>query len=120
VQKHSQSLTLRREQIFSGGVQIITLRITLRLLFRKKFEGRIMMLTIWLAILFMRLLDLLALALVSDCDDCGFDDLGVYLFGGIIVAVLAGLAFAYVRMRAQNRNGAASEFISISSQRMEK
>ena len=74
------------------------------------------MLTIWLAILLLRLLDLLALALISlDCDECGFDDLGGYLFGGIIAAVLAGLAFAYVRMRAQNRNDAASEFISISS-----
>ena len=78
------------------------------------------MLTIWLAILFMRLLDLLTLALISDCDDCVFDDLGVYLFGGIIAAVMAGLGFAYVRMRAQNRNSAASEFISISSQKQEK
>lgn len=78
------------------------------------------MLMIWLAMLFMRSFDLLILALVSDCDDCVFDDLGVYLFGGIVAAVMAGLAFAFVRMRAQNRNSAASEFISISSRKTEE
>jgi hypothetical protein len=78
------------------------------------------MLTIWLAAIFIRALDALALALISDCDDCGFDALGTYLFGGIIVAVMAGLALAFLRLRSQDRSGAAAEFISISSHKSEK
>ena len=56
-----------------------------------------------------------ALIVLSDCDDCGFNDLGKLLFGGVILAVLVGIAVSLVVRRAKEKNSTASEFVSIRS-----
>jgi hypothetical protein len=57
-----------------------------------------------------------AALLVSDCDECGFNDLGKLLFGGVALAILAGVAvsvFVWKRKEKQPRN--SEEFFSIRS-----
>jgi hypothetical protein len=54
---------------------------------------------------------LYAVIVLSDCDECGFNDLGKLLFGGVILAVLVGIAVSLWLRRA--KDSAASEFVSI-------
>jgi len=56
-----------------------------------------------------------ALIVLSDCDDCGFNDLGKLLFGGVILAVLVGIAVSLLVRRAKEKNSTASSFVSIQS-----
>jgi hypothetical protein len=56
---------------------------------------------------------LYALVVLSDCDECGFNDLGKLLFGGFILAVLVGIAISLLRRRAREKNSASTEFVSI-------
>jgi hypothetical protein len=58
---------------------------------------------------------LLALMAVADCDECGFNDLGKLLFGGLILAVLVGIAVSVIRHRAQRGTSESSNFVSIRS-----
>ena len=55
-----------------------------------------------------------AAMIVSDCDECGFNDLGKLLFGGLILAVLIGVGASLFWRRAKEKNGASS-FVSIKS-----
>jgi len=49
---------------------------------------------------------------VADCDECGFNDLGKLLFGGLILAVIVGILVSVLRHRI--RLGSDSpEFVSI-------
>jgi hypothetical protein len=57
---------------------------------------------------------LFALIVATDCDECGFNDLGKLLFGGLILAILVGIAVSVIRFRAQ-RETSTSDFISIRS-----
>jgi hypothetical protein len=34
---------------------------------------------------------------VTDCDECGFNDLGKLLFGGLILAVIVGILISVLR-----------------------
>lgn len=52
-----------------------------------------------------------AVIVLSDCEGCGFNDLGKLLFGGVILAVLVGIAVSLWLRRA--KDSAASEFVSI-------
>ncbi len=52
--------------------------------------------------------------LVSDCDDCGFDNLGLLLFGGLVLAIGVGVVFTLIRLRLRNNKAQTSPFISIS------
>jgi len=53
-----------------------------------------------------------AAMIVSDCEECGFNDLGKLLFGGLVVALLVGVgASLYWRRRTENRSD--SDFVSI-------
>ena len=54
-----------------------------------------------------------ALLLISDCDECGFNDLGRMLFGGLILAVLAGVAISLLVRRIKEKEGRQSNFVSI-------
>jgi len=54
-----------------------------------------------------------ALILASDCDQCDFKDLGKLLFGGLAVAVLAGIGISIWLRRAKDKNTASSGFVSI-------
>ena len=53
--------------------------------------------------------------LVSDCDECGFNDLGKLLFGGLILAVLVGVGGSLLWRRKKEKEISASEFVSIKS-----
>ncbi len=56
---------------------------------------------------------LYALAVLSDCDECGFNDLGKLLFGGLILAVMVGIAVSLLLRRAREKDAASTEFVSI-------
>ena len=58
---------------------------------------------------------LYALIIAADCDDCGFNDLGTMLFGGVIAAILVGIAISVLLRRLKEKSTAASEFVSIMS-----
>jgi len=55
--------------------------------------------------------------LVSDCDECGFNDLGKLLFGGLILAILMGVGGSLLWRRMREKESRASEFVSIKSPR---
>jgi hypothetical protein len=56
---------------------------------------------------------LYAVVVISDCDDCGFNDLGKLLFGGVILAILAGVAISVLLRRFKETDSAKSGFVSI-------
>ena len=56
-----------------------------------------------------------AALLVSDCDECGFNDLGKLLFGGMLAAIIVGLAVSILVRRAKNSRPDESQFVSIRS-----
>ena len=51
--------------------------------------------------------------LVSDCDECGFNDLGKLLFGGLVLAILVGVGGSLLWRRIKEKENSASEFVSI-------
>ena len=51
--------------------------------------------------------------LISDCDECGFNDLGKLLFGGLILAVLVGVGGSLLWRRMKEKQSSESEFVSI-------
>ena len=53
--------------------------------------------------------------LAADCDDCGFNDLGKLLLGGLMAAILAGIVISVLLRRMRERASAASGFVSIMS-----
>ena len=59
--------------------------------------------------------DIYAALIVSDCDDCGFNDLGKMLFGGLILALLAGVAVSVLWRRLKERESGPGNFVSIRS-----
>ena len=56
---------------------------------------------------------LYALIIASDCDECGFNDLGKLLFGGVLAAILAGVVISVLIRRLKERVPASSGFVSI-------
>jgi hypothetical protein len=55
--------------------------------------------------------------LISDCDECGFNDLGKLLFGGLILAILFGVGGSLLWRRMREKSAGASEFVSIRANR---
>jgi hypothetical protein len=55
-----------------------------------------------------------AALILSDCDECGFNDLGKLLLGGLVLAVLAGVG-ASLFWRKRKENNLQSDFVSIRS-----
>ena len=58
---------------------------------------------------------LYAIIIASDCDECGFNDLGKLLFGGVLAAILVGVVISVLVRRMKERSPASSGFVSIRS-----
>ena len=50
---------------------------------------------------------------VSDCDECGFNDLGKLLFGGLAAAILVGIAVSVIVRKRKESHTQTSDFVSI-------
>ena len=48
----------------------------------------------------------------SDCEDCGFNDLGTLLFGGVLAAIIVGVGVSVVLRRYKDKSPSL-EFVSI-------
>jgi hypothetical protein len=55
----------------------------------------------------------------ADCEECGFNDLGKLLFGGMILALVVGVG-ASLWWRRQKENDSKSDFVSIRSDEFQK
>ena len=58
---------------------------------------------------------LYAVIVFSDCDECGFNDLGKLLFGGVLLAILVGVVISVLLRRLKEKAPASSGFVSIRS-----
>jgi hypothetical protein len=68
------------------------------------------------ALIFAGLQDALyAVIVVSDCEECGFSDLGRLLFGGVILASLTGVMISVLLRLRKEKTPGASGFVSIRS-----
>lgn len=56
-----------------------------------------------------------AALLAGDCDECGFNDLGKMLFGGLALAVLVGVTVSLWYRRKRNHDSDSTGFVSIRS-----
>ena len=56
---------------------------------------------------------MLMMMFVSDCDDCGFNDLGKLLFAGLAAAILVGIAVSVIVRKRKESHAQTSEFVSI-------
>jgi hypothetical protein len=54
-----------------------------------------------------------AALVISDCDECGFNDLGKQLFGGMILAIVLGIVISILWRRAKDRQLKSTAFVSI-------
>jgi hypothetical protein len=60
---------------------------------------------------------LYAVIVVADCDECGFNDLGKLLLGGVVAAILVGVAISVLLRRMKEETSHSSSFVSISPSR---
>ena len=58
--------------------------------------------------------------LVSDCDECGFNDLGKLLFGGLILAILVGVGGSLLWRRMKEKESSESSFVSIRADELKR
>jgi len=58
---------------------------------------------------------LYAVIVVSDCDECGFNDLGKLLLGGVFGAIVVGIAISVLLRRLKEKQPHSSGFVSIHS-----
>jgi hypothetical protein len=56
-----------------------------------------------------------AALVVSDCEECGFNDLGKLLFGGLALAILVGIAVSIFVWKRREKQPQDSEFVSLRS-----
>ncbi len=49
---------------------------------------------------------------LTDCDECGFNDLGKLLLGGLILALIVGILISVLRWRLDHKTN-STEFVSI-------
>ena len=54
-----------------------------------------------------------AALIVSDCEECGFNDLGKLLFAGLAAAILIGIAVSVIARKRKESHPQTSEFVSI-------
>ena len=58
---------------------------------------------------------LYAVIVATDCDECGFNDLGKLLFGGVIASILVGIVVSIMLRHLKEKAAASTEFVSILS-----
>lgn len=58
-------------------------------------------------------ISMLMMMLVSECDECGFNDLGKLLFGGLAAAMLVGIAVSVIVHKRKESHTQTSDFVSI-------
>lgn len=58
---------------------------------------------------------LYAVIVATDCDECGFNDLGKLLFGGVIASILVGIVVSIMLRHLKEKSAASTEFVSIMS-----
>jgi hypothetical protein len=56
-----------------------------------------------------------AALVISDCDECGFNDLGKLLFGGLALAILVGVTVSILVWKRREKQPQRPEFFSIRS-----
>lgn len=56
---------------------------------------------------------LYAVIVALDCEDCGFNDLGTLLFGGVFAAVVMWIALSILLRRIKEKAPNASAVVSI-------
>jgi hypothetical protein len=56
---------------------------------------------------------LYAVIVASDCEDCGFNDLGKLLLGGVLAAIVVGAVISVWLRRMKETGVGSSEFVSI-------
>jgi hypothetical protein len=56
---------------------------------------------------------LYAVIVASDCDDCGFNDLGKLLLGGVLGAIVVGAVISVWLRRMKEKGVGSSELVSI-------
>lgn len=61
----------------------------------------------------LRNLALFAICLAQEADVSDFNDLGVLLFGGFVLALGVAIAFTFVKLRLRDKKPPRGEFISI-------
>lgn len=62
---------------------------------------------------------LYAALLAGDCDECGFNDLGKLLFGGLALALVAGITISLLYRRKRDNDATRAQFVSIRSTKSE-
>lgn len=58
-----------------------------------------------------------AALVVSDCDECGFNDLGKLLFGGLALALLVGVGISVLFWKMKGRESGQTSVVSIQASR---
>ena len=56
---------------------------------------------------------LYAMIVAADCDECGFNDLGNLLFGGVLAAIIAGVVISVLLRRMKEKTPRSSGLVSI-------
>jgi hypothetical protein len=56
-----------------------------------------------------------AAVVISDCDECGFNDLGKLLFGGVTLALLVGVGISILLWKLKGKQESKRSFVSIHS-----
>ena len=56
-----------------------------------------------------------AALLAGDCEECGFNDLGKLLFGGLALALLVGITVSLLYRRKRENDSASAQVVSIRS-----
>ena len=61
-----------------------------------------------------------AVLVLSDCEECGFNDLGKLLFGGLALALLVGVGVSMLYWKRKGKEYDDTGFVSIRANRSQK